>query len=218
MSTRARWTLLILCCAASTFPADSARAAAVGALLGANRCSISGDAPLNTSYGGGTGLIVGAQGEIALTQDIALSIQPMLAQSRTELKSAESEDEGSERTLDLALDYVSIPVVVKFRAAGGRTYFAGGVDVGFLSSASLTGDGVDEDVKSLFHDVNVGALFGFGVVFPVGRPRLTTELRYVQGLVNLSGAEQGLIQELPDRFYSSGLQIMVGILFPLGGR
>jgi len=66
--------------------------------------------------------------------------------------------------------------------------------------------------------VNVGALFGFGVVFPVGRPRITTELRYVQGLVNLSGAEQGLIQELPDRFYSSGLQIMAGILFPLGGR
>ena len=51
-----------------------------------------------------------------------------------------------------------------------------------------------------------------------GSPRLTTEIRYVQGLVNLRAAEEGLVQELPDRFHSSGLQLMAGILFPLGSR
>lgn len=217
MSIRARWVLALLG-AASMFAAAPAHAAAVGAILGASRCSISGDAPLQTSYGAGTGLIAGAQGEISLTQDIALSIQPMLEQRRTKLKSAESEEEGGERVLDLDLDYFAVPLLVKFGAAGGRTYFAGGVDVAFLSSANLTGDGVDEDVTSLFHGVDVGALFGFGVVFPVGTPRLTTELRYVQGLVNLSGGGQGLVGELPDRFHSNGIQLMAGILFPLGGR
>ena len=218
MSTRARWFFLLFCCAASPWVATSAEAASVGAMLGASRCSISGDAPVNTSYGAGMGLIAGVQGEISLSEDIALSLQPKFEQRRTKLTSADSEEEDDERSLDLDLDYVSIPLVVKFQAAGGRTYFAGGVDVGFLSSASLTGEGVDEDVTSLFHKVDVGALIGFGVVFPIGTPRLTTELRYVQGLVNLSGGEQGLINELPDRFHSNGVQLMAGILFPLGGR
>jgi hypothetical protein len=66
--------------------------------------------------------------------------------------------------------------------------------------------------------VDVGALFGFGVVFPVGRPKLTTELRYVQGLVNLSNDSGDASTALPDRFHSGGLELMAGILFPLGGR
>src|SRR5262245_48393312 len=126
MSTRARWALLLLCCAASPFLATSARAAAVGAVLGASRISISGDAPVNTSYAGGMCLIAGVQGEISLTEDIALSLQPKFEQRRTKLKSADSEETDDDRSLDLDLDYFSVPLVVKFEAAGGRTYFAGG--------------------------------------------------------------------------------------------
>jgi hypothetical protein len=191
-----------------------ARAAAVGALLGVGRQGISGDAPPNTSYGARGGLIAGVQGEINLSPGIALSVQPRLAQRRTTLTSVD--DVTGEKALDL--DLFSVPVLLKFSAAGGRTYFAGGLDVGFLRSAHLTGDGLDEDIKDRFHTTDVGALFGFGVVFPVGKPRLTTELRYVQGLVNLSSgdAEGSTATSLPDRFHSGGLEFQVGILFPLG--
>jgi hypothetical protein len=188
----------------------------VGAVLGLNRAAISGDAPPNTAYGAGAGLMAGIQGEFALTRDLSLSLQPMYVQRRTELRAADAAESGDERVLNLDLDYVSVPILVKFSTGGGRTYFAGGVDVAFLSSARASGEGVDEDIEPLLHSVDVGALFGFGVVFPVGRPRLATELRYVQGLVNLREAEQGIVQELPDRFHSSGLQLMAGILFPIG--
>ncbi|HEX5030189.1 MAG TPA: porin family protein [Candidatus Eisenbacteria bacterium] len=196
-----------------------ARAAAVGALLGVGRQAISGDAPPNTSYGARGGLIAGVQGEMALTPSIALCVQPSFAQRRTTLTSVD--DVTGEDALDLNLDYVSVPVLLKFGAAGGRTYFAGGVDIGFLQSAHLTGDGLDRDIKDRFNSMDVGALFGFGVVFPVGRPRLTTELRYVQGLVNLSSgdfaeAAASTATSLPDRFHSGGLELMAGILFPLG--
>ena len=213
------WTLriiLVVFAVASLFSAPSAHAASVGAVLGLNRCAISGDAPPNTAYGAGAGLMAGAQGEFALTPDLSLSLQPMYVQRRTELRSADAAETGDERVLDLDLDYVSVPLLVKFGAANGRTYFAGGVDLAFLSSARVTGEGVDEDIEPLLHSVDLGAVFGFGVVFPRGRSRITTELRYVQGLVNLREAEQGLVQELPDRFHSSGLQLMLGILVPIG--
>lgn len=219
MSSPVSWTLLLVSCVLAVAPfttPPSAHAASVGAVLGLNRCAISGDAPPNTAYGAGAGLMVGAQGELELTRDLSLSLQPMFVQRRTEIRAADSEESGDERVLDVDLDYVSVPVLVKFGAAGGRTYFAGGVDVAFLSSARVSGEGVDEDIEPLLHSLDVGAVFGFGVVFPVGTPRLTTELRYVQGLINLRGAEEGLIQDLPDRFHSSGLQLMAGILFPIG--
>jgi hypothetical protein len=161
--------------------------------------------------------MVGAQAEFALTGNLALSFQPMFVQRNTKLRSADAEP-GDERALDLDMDYLSVPVVIKFGAAHGRTYVAGGMDVGFLSSARVSGEGIDEDIEPLLHSVDIGALFGFGVVFPAGRSRLTTELRYVQGLVNLRDAEQGPVQELPDRFHSSGLQLMVGVLVPIGAR
>lgn len=220
MSNRARRMVLLFAALATILSISMPRpshAAAVGALLGLNRCAISGDAPANTAYGAGAGLMVGAQAEFALTSDLSLSFQPMFVQGNTKLRSADA-DPGDERSLDLDLDYLSVPVVVKFGAAHGRTYFAGGIDVGFLNSARVSGEGIDEDIEPLLHSVDVGALFGFGVNFPAGRSHFTTELRYVQGLVNIREAEQGLVQELPDRFHSSGLQLMVGFLLPLGSR
>lgn len=217
MSMRARCTLLLLLAAVSIVAVGHARAAAVGALLGLGRGTVTGDAPPNTIYIGDVGLIAGLQGEIPLGQSIALSIQPMINQSRTTLTSATNADASGKTTLDLKLDYVSVPLVVKFGVAGGRTYVAGGANLGFLQSAHITGNGIDEDIKGHFHSVDVGALLGFGVVFPVGRPSLTTELRYVQGLTNLStDTGTGALSTLPERLHSGGLQLIAGILFPLG--
>ena len=217
MSTWAR-SALLLACAATVSTASPARAAAIGAVLGLDRGAISGDAPPNTAYGGGMGWIGGVQVDFYLTSDIALSLQPRIDHRSTELTSAD-EESPDESVADLDFDYVSIPLVLKLEAAGGRTYVTGGVDLGFLTSARISGDGFAEDIKSLLNGTDVGALVGFGVVFPVGTPRLTTELRYVQGLVNLSNDSEGTtFHNLPDRFHTSGFQLTAGILFPLGKR
>lgn len=209
---------LILACAVSVSTASPARAAAIGAILGLDRGAISGDAPPNTNYGGGMGWIAGVEVEFPITSDLALSLQPRINHRTTELTSAD-EESPDESVADLEFDYVSVPLVLKLEAAGGRTYVAGGVDLAFLTSARLTGDGIDEDIESLLHGTDVGALLGFGVVFPVGTPRITTELRYVQGLVNLSNDSEGAtLRNLPDRFHMSGWQLTAGILFPLGKR
>ena len=210
--------MLLLACAVTVSTASPAQAAAIGAILGLDRGAISGDAPPNTNYGSGMGWIAGVQVDFHLTSDLALSLQPRINHRSTELISAD-EESPDESVADLEFDYVSFPLVLKLEAAGGRTYVAGGVDLAFLTSARLTGDGIDEDIESLLHGTDVGALLGFGVVFPVGAPRLTTELRYVQGLVNLSNDSEGAaLRNLPDRFHTSGWQLTAGIVFPLGKR
>jgi hypothetical protein len=211
-----RSVFVLMLCAGSALSSGTSWAAAVGALVGLSRCGIGGDAPPNTEYGDNSRLLGGVQGEIGLGRAVSLSLQPMYVRRSTSLTTVDSTDISSESELDLALDYVAVPVVVKFSAASGRTYVAGGVDIGFLTAARLSGEGLDEEVKDSFNSVDVGALLGFGVVFPIGRPLLTTELRYVQGLVNLAGDASGAIRDLPDRFHSDGWQLTAGILFPLG--
>ena len=213
-----RISLALAALVATAFAApDPAKAAAVGVVLGFNRGSISGDAPPDAGYGTQFGLLAGVQGEIGIASDIFLSLQPMYVRRGARISFAEVNSGAGQDSLSLALDYFAVPVVVKFRAAGGRTYFLGGLDIAFLTAATLSGGGSDVDVKDSFQSTDVGALLGFGVLFPIGRPRLTVELRYVQGLVNLAGDSEGEpISALPDRFHSSGLQCTAGLLFPLG--
>jgi hypothetical protein len=117
----------------------------------------------------------------------------------------------------LAFDYVSVPVVVKFAKAGGRTYVAGGVTVDFLTSATLSGEGADRDVTSAYNSTGFGAVLGFGVVFPAGRTRFTTELRYVQGISNMTtGTAAAAAGALAPRLHSSGWELIVGNLIPVG--
>jgi hypothetical protein len=116
------------------------------------------------------------------------------------------------------MDYLAIPVVLRIYTGSGRTFVTGGLDIAFLSRATLSGRGLEEDAASYFKDTDVAALFGFGMIFPIGKPRISVELRYFQGLVNLSnddGVPAGV--DLPDRFRSSGLQLMAGFNLPIGG-
>lgn len=189
-----------------------AHAAAVGALLGLNRSGIGGDFGQNTEIASRTGLLAGIQGEIGLSQGIALSLQPMYLRQETR---ATTESDSANTDLKLTLDSYSVPIVVKFGLGSGRTYVSSGLDISFLSTAKLSSGGLERETKTSFNDVNLGALVGFGVVFPVGRPQLTAEVRYAQGLTNMAKAEFG---GLPERFHSYGWQLAAGILFPLGGR
>ena len=75
------------------------------------------------------------------------------------------------------------------------------------------------DVKSAYNSTGFGAVLGFGVVFPAGRARFTTELRLAQGLSNMNGG--GIAEAagaLAPRLHSTGFQLIVGGLLPVGKR
>jgi len=191
----------------------------IGIQGGLNRAAIQGDAPPNAQYGGGFGFMAGLVFDLPIASDVFLSLQPMYAQRGTAIAFAVEGEEEPRDSLDVKLTYIAVPLLAKIRAAHGRTFVTGGVEVGWLMDATLAGRGPDEDITEAFEDIDVAALFGFGVVFPIGAPRLTVEARYSQSLLNLSAGGQGPGgAELPDRFRANGFQLLTGLIIPLGGR
>ena len=218
-SRAARLSFALLLAAGIAAGAVAAQAAAVGAQLGIDRAGIDGDTPPNTEYTDKVGLVAGIQGEIGFAQDLLLSLQPSFVQKRSGLLVPSSSRGVSPTELDLSFDYISVPVLVKFAKAAGRTYVAGGVTVDFLTAAKLSGQGSDRDVKSAYNDTGFGAVLGFGVVFPVGRTRLTTELRFVQGIANMTtGSAAESAGALAPRLHSNGWELIIGDLLPVGRR
>jgi hypothetical protein len=204
--------LLVAACVAAASPAH---AASIGAQFGVDRSGVDGDVPPNNSYIDKYGLVAGLQGEIGFARDLSLSLQPSYVQKRSGLQTAASTPGGSPTERELAFDYISVPVLVKFSKAGGRTYVSGGVSVDFLNSAKLAGD----DVKSTFNSSAFGAILGFGVVFPAGRSHLTTELRLVQGISNMNKGDIAAASgALAPRLHSTGFQLIFGGLLPVGKR
>jgi hypothetical protein len=199
--------------------ADGAQAAHVGAQLGLDRAGLDGDTPPNSQYTDKVGLVAGIQAEFGFARDLSLSLQPSFVQKRSGVQIPPSTRGASTTELELSFDYVSVPVIVKFAKAGGRTYVAGGVTVDFLTAATLSGQGSDQDVTSAFNSTGFGAVLGFGVVFPVGRTRLTTELRFVQGIANMTtGAAAAAAGALAPRLHSNGWELIVGDLLQVGRR
>jgi hypothetical protein len=209
--------VLILVAAAAAPHLASAQQ--IGFQGGLNRAAIQGDAPPNAQYAGGFGFMGGIVVDLPIAKDVWLSLQPMYARRGTGIAYAVRGEDAPRDSLDVTLNYLSVPLVAKVQAGHGRTYVTGGVDVGWLMDATLTGRGPDEDIASAFRDLDVAALFGFGVLFPIGAPRLTVEARYTQSLLNLSagGAGPGGA-DLPDRFRANGFQLLTGLMIPLGGR
>jgi hypothetical protein len=214
---RRLWFALVVAVAVAT--GADARAAAVGVQLGVDRSGLDGDVPPNSEYTDKYGLVAGIQSEFGLAKDLSLSLQPSFVQKRSGVLIAPSTRAGEATELGLSFDYVSVPVVMKFAMASGRTFVSGGVTVDFLTTATLSGLGPDRDVTSTYNSTGVGATLGFGVVFPAGRTRFTTELRLVEGLSNLTtGSAAAAAGALAPRLHSTGIQLIVGSLFPVGKR
>lgn len=191
----------------------------IGAFGVLNSAGLSGDAPEDFSYGGKTGFGFGVIGEFHLTDDVWLSVQPMILPRGAAIEFKVDDEEDPVKIADLNLDYFAIPVLAKFVTVGGKVYVISGFNFSFLTGANLTGveDGDEEiDVKDLLKSFDVSVDFGVGGQLPLGRIKIMLEARYEQGLLNIS--EETLVEDaLKSRVRSSGLQLLAGILLPLGG-
>ena len=121
-----------------------------------------------------------------------LSIQPELLYSQKGAKYSETID-GESYTLSMNLDYVDIPVLVKYAfqmpdSALAPCLYAGPY-FGFKASAKFkydlageTGSEPIEDLKS----TDFGMVFGGGLDFALGTGKLTLDVRYALGMQNLA--------------------------------
>jgi hypothetical protein len=177
---------------------------------GLNFAKLSGDAPENTKYNGGTGYIAGVQFDYPVFKDVKLSIQPNYSLYKTIIGFDVGEEDYKD-SLDLTSTYFRLPLVATFEALNGYTYFSSGIDIGFFNEANLkTMDGGDEtDISDYFEQIDVAVLFGAGVRLPVSSFHFNAEIRYAQSLINASSGKtlEEVSYFLP-RFRMSGFQIL----------
>ena len=160
----------------------------------------------------------------ALKQNLSLLFEQMYLQK------------GAEVTFDTGpgkfeAAYLEVPVFLKF-TFGTRIvhpYVLAGPTVGFNLSSDLQFSAFEQDfennLKKLTRRLDFGLGFGAGVSFPISNTSIFIESRYRLGLFDVT--EVGVVEEAgfdPIEFgerldvNTKGIQIMLGITFPLGGE
>jgi len=189
----------------------------IGITAGVTSNSLTGDAPLKTSYKGKIGYLAGLNAEYNVARDIRLAIQPRYYVTGTTV----SYDVGEEEPVDSLradINYVSFPLSMKVLSAGGAIFFSSGLDFKYLLKAELVNlkePDTKKDIKYIFEKTDISVFFGFGGEIKFGKPVVSLELRYATSLMNLSNAESSPEAGLPERFRFNGFQLIAALSFPI---
>lgn len=216
--TKARYAPLLFLVLLLAPPSSAQAQFTIGAYGLLNMASLNGDAPSDFSYTGNTGFGFGLIGEHYLTDDIWLSVQPGIQPRGAGLELELDGEEEPVKAGSVDLSYVSVPVLAKFVTAGGKVYVVSGVNLAFLTKAEISPEegGDPVDVKDSIRSFDLALDFGVGGQLPLGKIKIMLEARYEQGLLNIVD-ETSPEAALRARVRSSGLELLAGILLPLGG-
>jgi len=211
--------LIVLIAIISAAPAD-AMSGKLGAQVSAISNKLTGELPEEGKWKGRNAIGYGLIAELDLAPDIAISFQPGYSPRPAR---QEFEVRGTVVShIDYEINYLSLPLLVRVTGdpIGVRGFVTAGLDLNILLDASIDIEGNKDDITDTFGSSSLGALFGAGVMVPLGRNFLTLELRYNQGLEDIivrdcGEAEPGLGS--PSVKYRS-LGLYAGFLFSLGGE
>ncbi|OEJ98448.1 hypothetical protein A8C32_04330 [Flavivirga aquatica] len=204
---------LLLSAAVAVLTLTSANAQEVkfGVKAGVNFASIGGDQ--TSGLDGKTGLHVGGVAEIMFSDK--LSLQPELLFS-TQGSKFEFDDEFEKEETKTKLNYLNLPVIVKYYVTEGLS-IEGGPQIGFLLSAESEYEYTDKedsefnekettDIKKNVSGLDLGLGFGLGYKLEGG---LNFAARYNLGLSNINDFDDS------DDFKQQNnvFQVSVGFMF-----
>jgi hypothetical protein len=112
----------------------------------------------------------------------------------------------------------SLPLNAVVWSPGGRFYVIAGIEFTYVINidAEVVSSPLLQSVPSYeIRDYNFYAHFGAGFIIPLGRPFLSFELRYSQGLNDLTDPLIHLQSELP-RTKLTNINLLIGLHIPLG--
>jgi hypothetical protein len=177
-------TLLVSACAMAMH--GQIKKLKYGAILGLQLTDVSGDIEnARTKIGFNVGVVV----DYAFVRNF--SLQPELLLSTQGWKQGFA-SEGISYTAKIRLDYLNIPVLIKYKNFGFPGLEIGaGPQIGFLLNANseaknnANGQLQDNvtDVKNEFKSVDAAAIFSLGYALPMGA---FVEARYNLGLTNIN--------------------------------
>jgi hypothetical protein len=153
--------------------------------------------------------------EIKLTKNVFISLQPSYIQKGTRIA---FEVEGQKERVDsveVNLDYFSVPILVKVSTRNERYYVLGGLEFGYLIKAQHITSTEENDIKDDLDDYDVAVQFGAGYAHPLRRSRIFIEARYVQSVKNVISDEPVDDAALGVRLKNTGWIFCAGIMFGL---
>ncbi len=185
----------------------------VGVFGGINSGRLSGDMPDKAYYKGLVGLNAGASLDLSLSAGIMLSIQPSYSQEGTRVFFDVAKKKEPVDSIRIRLNYFSLPLMLKVQSSSERFYALGGIEAGFLADHVISSHDEDLDTDISIESFNIAMHFGAGLRIPLGMPRLFIELRYAQGLINLT--DEPVLESYIPRVKTNGFKVLAGIEFPL---
>ncbi len=103
-------------------------------------------------------------------------------------------------------------VLLKISSTNERFYALAGVEATMLINNWVKTVSTEEELTDLAQ-WNVTAHFGVGINIPLGYPNMFVELRYSQGLHNLT--DEPLSDDIIPRVKTTGFKLLCGIRIPL---
>ncbi len=185
----------------------------IGLFGGINSSKLIGDAPNSAKYKSLIGANFGANIDIKLAKSIYLSLQPSYSQEGTKISYSFKGIDEAVDSLKIRLNYFSLPLLLKITSSNERFYAIAGIETGFLQKSYVKSHDLKEDIQEDIIKWNLAMHFGVGLRIPIGFPILFTELRYSQGLDNLT--DEPIVDNNIPRVKTNGFKILFGIEFPL---
>jgi len=188
----------------------------LGVNAGTTRMKFSGDATA------GIGKFVPEPGfssalrvDYRFTDAIALSLQPGYSLLRSKYKV--KNDSGTQviDSTQLSMNSISLPLHLIVWSENGRFYALAGMQLDYL--LSLKGETIKTPYSTGYDtkDFYLYAQFGAGFILNIGKPYLNFEIRYSQGILDLTDPLFHQDSFLP-RTKLTNINILVGIQWPLG--
>lgn len=159
---------------------------AVGLHFGENLTSLTGDA--DSAYR--LGFVAGAHASHYLTKNIVLRLEANYERKGTET-TLPPNPFGPEVPAEIQLDYLTLPVLLRYSTAGRTKFIAGGgMAVSYLLEETTTFENVNAVMTDDFKRVDADLVLCTGVGIPFGENfTFGVEFRSIFGLVDVSRKE-----------------------------
>ncbi|MGD9328222.1 MAG: porin family protein [Cyclobacteriaceae bacterium] len=189
----------------------------LGLLAGIDNGRLYGDKFSQTQYKPNTGFLFGLSIDPQINDLISLSIQPGYITTGSSIQVPDSTANDWKDSVTISVDYLFLDVFVKIQSKSKRLYFSSGLEFGYGLSLIAENELQEVDITDELNKWNMSLIFGIGYKIPIKRSGLYFELRYSQGLVNMTKADPEVDDDIP-RVKLSGLKIVTGFQIPISKR
>ena len=185
-----------------------------GLIGGVSRFSLSGDVPQNGIYQSRFGLGFNLIGEIDITDDVRLSIQPGFVQKGVHIAYEVKRKQEPLDSVEVGIDYLSIPVLMKVKAWNERLYVISGLEFAFPLNGLYSTSAEETEISDQLKSPDIAVNFGVGYLFPLKNSSLFLELRYSQSIVTaVKEGTTAMESGLEPRLWNNGFSFYFGYLY-----